>query len=270
MAETLISPGVLARENDQSFITQQPVQVGAAIVGPAVKGPVEQPTVVTSYSDYQSRFGTTFESGSLDYTFFTSIAAYNYFNNGGNTLLVTRVVNSPSSWNYASASITAGSTVGDASATASISLILAGASVFGTTVDDEVKFDYDGTTYRFVAADPAGGLPADQAPLYFVATGSTSTAYATLLNTKIGTSVSSVITSVDAGSGVLNFTAASAGTGFNGVTFVTGSSTTFSTGSDGTSLTVLGGGSNITTETTSFELEAIDKGVIFNNTGPII
>ena len=31
MAETLISPGVLARENDQSFITQQPVTVGAAI-----------------------------------------------------------------------------------------------------------------------------------------------------------------------------------------------------------------------------------------------
>ena len=28
MAETLVSPGVLARENDQSFITQQPVQVG--------------------------------------------------------------------------------------------------------------------------------------------------------------------------------------------------------------------------------------------------
>jgi len=270
MAETLISPGVLARENDQSFITQQPVQVGAAIVGPTVKGPVEQPTIVTSYSDYQNRFGTTFESGSLDYTFFTSIAAYNYFNNGGNTLLVTRVVNSPSTWNYASASITAGSTVGDASATASIDLTQNGASVFGTVVDDEVKFDYDGTTYRFVAADPANGLPADQAPLYFVSTGSTSTAYATLLNTKLGTSVSSVITSVDAGSGVLNFTAASAGTAFNGVTFVTGSSSTFATGSDGVSPTVLGGGTNTTTETTVLELEAIDKGVIWNNTGSVL
>ena len=270
MAETLISPGVLARENDQSFITQQPVQVGAAIVGPAVKGPVEQPTVVTSYSDYQNRFGTTFESGSNEYSFFTSIAASNYFNNGGNTLLVTRVVNSPSTWNYASSSVTAGSTVGDASATASISLILAGASAFGTEVDDEVKFDYNGTTYRFVAADPANGLPADQAPLYFVATGSTSTAYATLLNTKLGTSVSSVITSVDAGSGVLNFTAASAGTAFNGVTFVTGSSSTFSTGSDGASDSVLGGGSNTTTETTVLELEAIDKGVIWNNTGSVL
>jgi uncharacterized protein len=106
MAETLVSPGVLARENDQSFITQQPVQVGAAIVGPTVKGPVEQPTLVTSYSDYQNRFGTTFESGSEVFTYFTSISAYNYFNNGGNTLLVTRVVSgSTAAWGYASASI---------------------------------------------------------------------------------------------------------------------------------------------------------------------
>jgi hypothetical protein len=115
MAETLVSPGVLARENDQSFITQQPVQVGAALVGPTVKGPVEQPIIVTSYSDYQNRFGTTFESGSEVFTYFTSISAFNYFNNGGNTLLVTRVVSgSTSAWGYASASVLAAS----ASATA--------------------------------------------------------------------------------------------------------------------------------------------------------
>ena len=115
MAETLVSPGVLARENDQSFITQQPVQVGAALVGPTVKGPVEQPIIVTSYSDYQNRFGTTFESGSEVFTYFTSISAYNYFNNGGNTLLVTRVVSgSTSAWGYASANVLAAS----ASATA--------------------------------------------------------------------------------------------------------------------------------------------------------
>jgi hypothetical protein len=92
MAETLISPGVLAIENDQSFITQQPVTVGAAIIGPTVKGPVEVPTIVTSYSQYQNIFGTTFTSASNVYTYFTSIAAYNYFNNGGQTLLVARVV----------------------------------------------------------------------------------------------------------------------------------------------------------------------------------
>ena len=107
MAETLVSPGVLARENDQSFITQQPVQVGAAIVGPTVKGPVEIPTIVTSYSDYQNRFGTTFESGSDEYSFMTNITAYNYFQNGGNTMLVTRVVSGSTDWGYASAAIPA-------------------------------------------------------------------------------------------------------------------------------------------------------------------
>jgi len=115
MAETLVSPGVLARENDQSFITQQPVQVGAALVGPTVKGPVEVPTIVTSYSDYQNRFGSTFESGSEVFTYFSSLTAYNYFNNGGNTLLVTRVVSgSVAGWDYASADVLAAS----ASATA--------------------------------------------------------------------------------------------------------------------------------------------------------
>ena len=92
MAETLISPGVLARENDQSFITQNPVTVGAALIGPTVKGQVEIPTIVTSYSDYQQKFGTTFTSASNVYTYFTSIAAFNYFANGGETLLVSRVV----------------------------------------------------------------------------------------------------------------------------------------------------------------------------------
>ena len=92
MAETLISPGVLARENDQSFITQGPITVGAAIIGPTARGPVEVPTVVTSYSEYQNVFGTTITSASNAYTYFTSITAYNYFNNGGESLLVSRVV----------------------------------------------------------------------------------------------------------------------------------------------------------------------------------
>ena len=262
MAETLVSPGVLARENDQSFITQQPVQTGAAIVGPTVKGPVEQPTIVTSYSDYQNRFGTTFESGSIDYTFFTSIAAYNYFNNGGNTLLVTRVVSNPSTWQYASASITAGSTVGNIAATGSSDL--SQTSGFGTATDDELRFTHSGTTYRFVTADPAGGLPSDQAPLYFLATGSTSTAYVGLLETKIDAVLSSVIDATDEGSGVLSITSSVAGTGFNGVVFQTGSASSFSTAF------TAGGCTNTTTETTVLELEAIDKGVIWNNTGSVL
>jgi len=92
MAETIVSPGVLAIENDQSFITQGPVTAGAAIIGPTVKGKVGIPTICTTYSDYLNKFGSTFLSGSQTYSYFTSIAAYNYFNNGGTTLLVTRVV----------------------------------------------------------------------------------------------------------------------------------------------------------------------------------
>ena len=91
MAETLISPGVLARENDNSFIRQQPVAVGAAIIGPTTKGPVEIPTIVTTYSDYLNRFGGSFLSGGQEYSFLTQIAAYNYFQQGGQTLTVARV-----------------------------------------------------------------------------------------------------------------------------------------------------------------------------------
>jgi len=92
MAETLISPGVLTRENDISFIQPAAAAVGAAFIGPAVKGPVEQPTVVTSYGQYQRLFGTTFLSGSNSFEFLTSIAVKSYFEQGGNTALITRVV----------------------------------------------------------------------------------------------------------------------------------------------------------------------------------
>ena len=92
MAEVLLSPGVLARETDQSFLAAQPVQAGAAILGPTVKGPVGIPTLITTYSQYQNVFGAVVESGSAEYTYFTSISAYNYFQQGGDSLLVTRVV----------------------------------------------------------------------------------------------------------------------------------------------------------------------------------
>jgi len=119
MAETLISPGVLARENDQSQITSQPVQAGAAIVGPTVKGRVNIPTLVTSYSEYLATFGSTFDSGSDEYSFLTSISAYNYFQNGGTSLLVTRV---------ASGSFSAASS----SAVSSNDGLVAGAGTFTT------------------------------------------------------------------------------------------------------------------------------------------
>ena len=106
----IASPGIYINETDQSFIPQGIVEAGAAIVGPTVKGPVQVPTLVTSYNDYVAKFGAVIESGSGTYSFFTSTAAYNYFNNGGNTLLVSRAV----SGDYSIATASVGATSGNA------------------------------------------------------------------------------------------------------------------------------------------------------------
>jgi hypothetical protein len=103
MAETLISPGVFLQENDLSQITQGPIQVGAALVGPTVTGRANIPTVVTSYSQYKQVFGAAFISGGLSYEYLTSIAAMNYFEQGGSSLLVTRVTSA--SYTPATASV---------------------------------------------------------------------------------------------------------------------------------------------------------------------
>ena len=100
----IVSPGIYINETDQSFIPQGVIEAGAAIVGPTAKGPVQIPTVVTSYNDYVAKFGTTITSGTVaqgqsQFSFFNSTAAYTYFNNGGTTLLVSRAVNG----NYTSA-----------------------------------------------------------------------------------------------------------------------------------------------------------------------
>lgn len=108
MAETILSPGVVALENNQSFISQTPAVAGAAIIGPTVVGRVGIPTICTTYTDYLSKFGDTFTSGSSSYSYLTSIAAFNYFNfpgSGGTSLLVTRVVSgSTLNWTPATSS----------------------------------------------------------------------------------------------------------------------------------------------------------------------
>ena len=91
MANFTSSPGVSLNEIDKSFISPTPLKAGAAIIGPTVKGPVELPTIVTSYSDFKDKFGGTLTSGSNTFSYLTSISAYNYFVEGGESLLVARV-----------------------------------------------------------------------------------------------------------------------------------------------------------------------------------
>ena len=57
MAEQIISPGVFTRENDLSFLPQGIGAIGAAIIGPTEKGPAFVPTVITSFADFERRFG---------------------------------------------------------------------------------------------------------------------------------------------------------------------------------------------------------------------
>jgi len=91
MAEQIISPGVFQNENVPVTLEAAPAPIGAAIVGPTVKGPMGIPTLVTTYSDFKTRFGSTITSGGAEYSFFTSISAQNYFKQGGANLTVIRV-----------------------------------------------------------------------------------------------------------------------------------------------------------------------------------
>ncbi len=113
MAEQIISPGVFQIESDQSLYTPQPPALGAAIVGPTVMGRPFVPTYVTTYSQYLALFGDIFKSGSYYYEYFTSQAAKEYFQNGGQSLLVTRIISgSANASTYATSNIPAASGTG--------------------------------------------------------------------------------------------------------------------------------------------------------------
>jgi len=90
MAEKIVSPGVFTNEIDQSFLPATAGPIGAAVVGPTVKGPILEPTIVSSYSEYVSIFGELIESGSDKYQYLTSHTAQEYLRQGG-PLTVVRV-----------------------------------------------------------------------------------------------------------------------------------------------------------------------------------
>jgi hypothetical protein len=122
MAEKIISPNVFVRESDKSLVTRGPVTTGAAIVGPTVKGRPLVPTVVTSYSEYVSKFGEQLKSGSQYYEYFTSLAAKEYFSGGGTSLLVTRIISGSAYNTYAQAYVNVSGSTLSAAASASFTL----------------------------------------------------------------------------------------------------------------------------------------------------
>jgi len=93
MAEKIISPGVFTNEIDQSFLPSAVADIGAALIGPTLKGPAGIPTVVTSYSDFQAKFGDVFNNGPNgdSVQFLTSHTAEEYLKNS-DTLTVVRIM----------------------------------------------------------------------------------------------------------------------------------------------------------------------------------
>ena len=86
MAENIVSPGVFTRENDLSFLPQGIGALGAAIVGPTVKGPAFVPiTIRRGFSEYEKYFG-----GLNQYTYVPQTVK-EYLRNAG-TVTVVRVL----------------------------------------------------------------------------------------------------------------------------------------------------------------------------------
>ena len=253
MAEILISPGISAIENDQSQVTQGPITVGAAIIGPTVKGPVEIPTLVTSYSDYQNKFGTYLVSGSEVYTYFTSIAAYNYFQNGGESLLVARVVSGTFTAATSSNILNNVSSTPGAFATASKDL-----SGLANPINIEFRVvDNSSNTYRFLPT--ASGNYQDDADgkLYFFASGALATTVANLA-AKISSVTALGVTATNSTT-TLILSGSVSSSAYNGYVFQTGSGASFSTQA------TLGGGVN-GIGSNALVLETLSKGIIMNST----
>tara|TARA_X000001382_G_scaffold109942_1_gene86301 strand:+ start:6790 stop:9090 length:2301 start_codon:yes stop_codon:yes gene_type:complete len=96
MAKKLISPGVLTNEIDASFLPAALGAIGAAVVGPASKGPVLVPTVVNNTRELDDLFGGVFTSGSNRYEYFTTITAKKILKTKGPVTFVRVSAGSPS------------------------------------------------------------------------------------------------------------------------------------------------------------------------------
>jgi len=248
MAETIVSPGVLAIENDQSFITEGPIQAGAALIGPTIKGKVGIPVLCTTYSDYLNKFGSTFLSGSQTYSYLTSISAYNYFNNGGNTLLVTRVVSgtfSPAT----SSVISTFDAATSASSTLDLTFVSESMSVGSSS------FAVNGVTYYFTGSNETNtsttiyintsSFAANTIANYVVTTSAVfNVSSSTLLSISSSASSPNVVFTYIGSNGLIG----------NSSYIVSGSTTTYFTG-----------GTNVA----SFVLETLSEGEMMNSSGSL-
>ena len=285
MAEKIISPGVFTNEIDQTFLPSAVADIGAALIGPTLKGPAGIPTIVTSFSDFQSKFGDVFKSGSNSYQFLTSHAAEEYLKNS-DTLTVVRIMDG--NFTPATASVyTTGSTSGLTKGRRAYSFTK---NPVGVQTGNPDEFTIDGVSFVFVSSS-AGLENSNTQRFVNFGIGHTNNTHATAsavanLVTAINAATIAGLTSVTASrsgfttnlNGVLVLSASNAGTAGN-FTVTTGSgagstSTTANyvkaiTGQKSTTQTTMNmaGGTNTTSAggTVSFKLKTIADGTIMNN-----
>jgi len=82
---TYLSPGVNIRETDFSYYVRQISTSACGMIGVAERGPINKPTLVTSWEQFIRRFGGYINAGYLAY------AARAFFDNGGAQLWVNRI-----------------------------------------------------------------------------------------------------------------------------------------------------------------------------------
>ena len=267
MAEKIISPGVFTNEIDQTFLPAAVADIGAAIIGPTLKGPAGIPTVVTSFTDFQNKFGDVVTSGSNKFQYLTSHAAEQYLQNS-DTLTVVRILDG--TFSEASASVGANLSAGTKSSgslqfTSSVDANYAAADAFGSNPGDEVQITVNGIETRFIASE-ADTVPADDASagIFFFVTGSTRATFIANLVAEIDAAAIGVDANAGATGGTANthlgLTASNAGTNGNSITVETGSGGTISTDT-----LTLSGATAGATSGTSFVLKTISDGVILNN-----
>jgi hypothetical protein len=230
MAEKILSPGVFQNESDQSLVQRGIQGTATAIVGPTVLGQPLVPTYVTSYSEYVQKFGETFKSGSYYYEYLTSLAAKDFFQNGGQTLLVTRVISGSANVStYASSSIAGIATLtAGTAATATLNLTNAVSAQHSASINGLYTLSLSGSSAQDV--------------------------FNTLTGSAAYSAISSSVVSASLATSTLTFTAIPKGTVGNNYYYVSGSATvTFDGGID----------------VNSFTLETLTWGDTMNNSGSI-
>ena len=271
MANFTTSPGVAISEIDNTFLAGLPIPPGAAIIGPTVKGPVEVPTLVTSYSDFTTIFGDTFISGGNSFSYLTSLAAFNYFNYGGTALWVARVA----SGSYTPATSTTisnnvvSSTGSVASASFNASSFFTGSSTGSWTgVRIEIPNVND---YYVIPNNNSFNYYNNLLDTYYSSSGATTNdntdnymavVVSTINSTAAEFDTLGLTASYNSGTDIFTLSAIDSGASLNGINIYKNAYA----GSPGTLIATLSGGTpNITAN--AFTLETLSEGFIMNNSG---